>query len=220
MRHNTFRSLLGPLILIVGGIGLLLVRPDLIPGLTSRAANTWVVDIDNWRRTPYEHVVTSPYDFSVDADLSQLPLRVGEWRGEDVPVTNIEVFILLEPEQLVQRRYVLPDGRYVWLSLIASRQARSFHPTEICYISDGWQTNLNSVDIALRRGSIRALRVDASKNTWQHLVLYFYVWPDTARDLSRGAVMFKVTAPVWGDKEATLRLEESFIQQFFGDVVR
>ncbi len=220
MRRSTLRPLLGLIILLVGGVGLLLARPDLIPGMTSRAANTWVVDIDNWRRTPYEHVVASPYDFSVDSDLNELPLRVGDWQGEDVPETNIEVFILLEPEQLVQRRYSLPDGRYVWLSLIASRQARSFHPTEICYISDGWQTNLDSVDVALRKGSIRALRVDATKNTWRHLVLYFYVWPDTARDLARGVVMFKVTAPVWGDEAATLRLEESFIQQFFTEVVR
>ncbi len=220
MFQRPFRPVLGLLILVLGGVGLLLARPDLLPWTTSRAANTWVVDIDNWRRTPFEHVVLSPYDFRVDSDLSALPLRVGEWSGQDVPVTNIEVFILLEPDQLVQRRYTLPDGRYLWLSLIGSRQARSFHPTEICYIADGWQTNVESVEIGLQKGSIRALKVDAAKNSWQHVVLYFYVWPDTARDLARGVVMFKVTSPIWGDEAETLRLEEAFIRQFFTEVVR
>ena len=220
MRQRSVRSLVVLLILSLGGIGLLFTRPDVIPGLTSRAANTWVVDIDNWRRTPYERVVLSPYDFSVDRDLGQLPLAIGAWKGQEVPVTNIEVFILLEPEQLVQRKYTLPDGRYVWLSLIASRRARSFHPTEICYISDGWQTSVESEEVPLEQGSIRALRVDAVKDSWRHLVLYFYVWPDAARDLGRGVVMFKVTAPLWEDEEQTLQLEKNFIREFFTQVLR
>ncbi len=220
MQPRTLRSVLGLLILLVGGVGLLFVRPDLLPGGAPRAANTWVVDIDNWRRTPFQRVVLSPYDLSADADLSALPLRIGEWSGIEVPITNIEVFILLEPEQIVQRRYTLPDGRYVWLSLIASRQARSFHPTEICYIADGWQTDVNSVEIPLARGSIQALRVEATKNAWEHRVLYFYVWPDEGRDLSRGVVMFKVTSPIWDDEETTLQLQAAFIQQFFTEVVR
>lgn len=220
MQRSSLRSLLGLLILLAGGVGVLFVRPDLWPGSVPRVANTWVVDIDNWRRTPFQRRVKSPYDFRVDTDLSSLPLKIGPWSGTDVPITNIEVFILLEPEQIIQRRYTLADGRYVWLSLIASRQARSFHPTEICYIADGWQTNVDSVEVALARGSIHTLRVEAMKNGWRHLVLYFYVWPDVSRDLSRGVVMFKVTSPIWGDEKATLALQESFIRQFFTEVVQ
>ncbi len=218
MQQRPIRPFVGLMILFLGAIGLVFVRPDLVPGMMTRAANTWVVDIDNWRRTPFERVVLSPYDFSVDADLNQLPLTIGEWRGHDVPETNIEVFILLEPEQLVQRRYALPDGRYVWLSLIASRQARSFHPTEICYISDGWQTSVVGEEVSLEKGSIRALRVDATKGAWRHVVLYFYVWPDRARNLEKGVVMFKVTSPIWEDEEKTLQLQKDFIRQFFPKV--
>ncbi len=220
MSRRTIRSLLIPLILLVGGVGLLFARPELLPFARTSAANAWVIDIDTWRRTPHERVVTSPFDFSLTANLSDLPLRIDEWSGVDVPQTNIEVFILLEPEQYVQRRYMLPDGRYVWLSLIGSRKARSFHPTEICYISDGWQTNVNTVDVPLRRGSIRALKVYATKGEWTHVVLYFYVWPNEARDMSQGVVMFKVTAPIWDTEEATLELERQFIREFFYEVQR
>jgi len=72
----------------------------------------------------------------------------------------------------------------------------------------------------LEKGSIRALKVYATKDQWTHLVLYFYVWPNEARDLAQGVVMFKVTAPLNGDEATTLALEQSFIRQFFTSVVR
>ena len=53
-------------------------------------------------------MVTSPYDFSLENDLNTLPLQFDDWSGVDVPQTNLEVFILLEPEQYIQRRYTLP----------------------------------------------------------------------------------------------------------------
>ncbi len=218
MSGTSVRRVLALGILLLGGLALVLTRPDLFFG-PREDGSTWVVDIDTWRRTPYERVVTSPYDFSLDHDLSALPVTLGEWRGVDVPETNVEVFILLEPEQYVRRKYTRPDGRFVWLSLIGSRQVRSFHPTEICYISDGWTTEVASADVPLQGGTIRALEVEARKNEWTHLVLYFYVWPDKSRDLSRGVVMFKVTAPLQGDKEATLALERDFIARVFKRVV-
>jgi len=203
------------LVLIAGGIALIQVRPELLPFESAGEGNVWVVDIDNWRRTSYQRRVRSPYDFRVGENLQAIPLRLGPWAGVDVPQTNIEVFILLQPDQYLQRRYTLPDGRYVWLSLIGSHKARSFHPTEICYISDGWQTKVSSVDVPLRRGRIRALKVYATKGQWTHLVLYFYIWPNEARDLAQGVTMFKVTAPLNGDEASTLALEQSFIRQFF-----
>ena len=48
-----------------------------------------------------------PSTSTLTADLKQIPLQLGDWQGEDVPQTNIEVFILLEPEQYVQRMYRL-----------------------------------------------------------------------------------------------------------------
>lgn len=219
MSQRTLRPLLILILLLVAGVGLLLARPELVPLGQTSAANTWVVDIDTWRQTPYQRFVTSPYDFSLESDLNALPVQIGDWYGVIIPQTNIEVFILLEPEQFVQRRYSLPDGRYVWLSLIGSRKARSFHPTEICYIADGWQTVLASVDVPLARGSIRALKVYAQKGDLTHVVLYFYVWPRQARDLAEGVVLFKVTAPIWESEEETLRLEREFIRQFFTAVV-
>jgi hypothetical protein len=176
--------------------------------------------VDNWQRTDRERAVSASYDFNLQADLSQIPLRLGEWQGEDVPQTNIEVFILLEPEQYVQRMYRLPDGRFVWLSLIGSRKSKSFHSPQICYDTDGWKTEASSVPVALSQGELYALRLVASKQTesgspTDHIITYFYLWPSYARAPQDGMVLVKLTAPVYGSVDETVELEKRFLRELF-----
>lgn len=176
---------------------------------------TFVTDIDRWRRTQRERAVQSEYDFSLGPQLQDLPFEIGEWQGADIPQTNIEVQILLEPEEYVYRRYRRPDGRYVWLSVIGSRQAKSFHSPQICYDADGWQTTVASEPIELAEGEIYGLMLEAQKGRWEQVVLYFYLYPDYLRDASAGTVLFKVTAPLEGSLEETLALQKEFIRLFF-----
>ena len=180
----------------------------------------FVADIDNWQRTERERAVTTPFDFSLSEKLSDVPLQLGEWQGEDVPQTNLEVFILLEPEQYVQRMYRRPDGRYVWLSLIGSRKSKSFHSPQICYDTDGWQTEASSAAVPLAKGEVYALQLAAKKdlgggNNAEHIVLYFYLWPSYARDPQDGMVVAKVTAPLYDSVEETVQLEIDFFRQLF-----
>jgi len=180
----------------------------------------FVADIDNWQRTERERAVTSPYNFSLSGKLSDVPLQLGAWQGQDVPQTNLEVFILLEPEQYVQRMYRLPDGRYVWLSLIGSRKSKSFHSPQICYDTDGWQTAASSVAVPLDKGEVYALQLAAKKdlgggNSAEHVVIYFYLWPSYARDSQDGMVVAKVTAPIYDSVEDTVKLEKDFFRQLF-----
>ncbi len=180
----------------------------------------FVADIDNWQRTERERAVTTPFNFSLSGKLSDVPLQLGEWQGQDVPQTNLEVFILLEPEQYVQRLYQLPDGRSVWLSLIGSRKSKSFHSPQICYDTDGWQTEASSVPVPLDKGELYALQLIAKKdygegNNAEHLVIYFYLWPSYARDSQDGMVVAKITAPIYDNVENTLALEKEFFGQLF-----
>ena len=176
---------------------------------------TFVTDIDRWRRTQREVAVQTRYDFSLGPQLDELPLEIGEWQGADVPQTNIEVQILLEPEEYVYRRYRRPDGKYVWLSIIGSRQAKSFHSPQICYDADGWKTDVASEPIDLAEGEFYALKLEAQKDRWEQVVLYFYLYPDYLRDAGAGTVLFKVTAPLDGSLEETLAIQKEFIRQFF-----
>jgi hypothetical protein len=187
-------------------------------GAKTEGGYEFVADIDNWQRTDRERAVTSPYNFNLSGDLQQLPLQLGDWAGQDVPQTNLEVFILLEPEQYVQRLYRLSDGRYIWLSLIGSRKSKSFHSPQICYDTDGWQTEANSEQVPLGKGEIYASQLVARKQfdsggSAEHVILYFYLWPSYARSAQDGTVLVKVTAPIYDTVEDTLALEKEFFRQ-------
>jgi hypothetical protein len=218
------------LLLAAVGVMLFISQGDRLPfgsairsvlsGDVASAGHEYVADIDNWQRTERERAVTTPFNFSLRGKLSDVPLRLGEWQGEDVPQTNLEVFILLEPEQYLQRMYRLPDGRYVWLSLIGSRKSKSFHSPQICYDTDGWQTEASSVAVLLAKGEVYALQLAAKKdlgggNNAEHVVLYFYLWPSYARDPQDGMVVAKVTAPLYNSVEETVKLEMDFFRQLF-----
>ena len=184
------------------------------------AGHEFVTDIDSWQRTDRERVVTSPYDFSLAGDLTRIPLQLGDWTGVDVPQTNLEVAILLDPEQYVYRLYTRPDGRSLWLSLIGSRKSKSFHSPQICYDADGWQTDAGSEALALPTGELYALRVRAQKAYGagalaEQMVLYFYLWPGYARDLQDGVVLLKITAPLAGSRAESLAAAQEFVGLLF-----
>ncbi len=182
--------------------------------LGQTSGHALVADIDRWRKTRRERVVRSRYDLAVGR-LHQVPLQVGAWQGQDMPQDNIEVQILLEPEEYVYRRYRRADGAILWLSLIGSHQSKSFHPPQICYDSAGWATQVTSTAIPLARGDVYAMQVRAQKPPWTHMAFYFYLFPDYLRDPSQGIVLFKVTVPVGQDPDEARQLAADFMQQIF-----
>lgn len=217
MSRDTRRYLVVLVLLVLAVAAALLItrREALLDRVRANQGFQFVADIDNWKRTDRERALRTDYDFRLSSNLGELPLRIGDWQGEDVPQTNLEVFILLEPEQYIFRRYARADGRSLWLSLIGSRKAKSFHPPQICYVADGWQTDVSSEPIAIGDGELYALKAIATKGQATHVVLYFFIWPDYSRDPAAGTVLFKVTAPLEGSIEETVALEKAFIQEFF-----
>jgi len=180
--------------------------------------NSFVADIDFWRRTPRECIVVTPYDFHLGS-LEHIPLVVGDWHGVDVPASP-DVAEHLEPEQYVMRRYEREDagGAALWLSLIGSRQAKSFHPPPLCYTT--WHTEVGSTAIPLSGGDLYALTLMVSQGERRYVMLYFYLWPDTARRFEDGMVMFKVMSEPQGTVEETIAWQREFAQQFFTAVQR
>lgn len=193
-------------------------------GSTSAAAPpiTYVSDLDFWQRTPRESTVAAASHFDLDHDLNDVPLQIGEWRGELRPEQNQEVLILLQPEQYVQRLYRNSQGEAMWLSMVGGRSSQPFHAPDICYDADGWQYNLGSHPVPLAGGgSIYGLYLDAHKQVpgqeepTRHVVFYFYLFPNAQRSLSDGIVLFKLTSSRIGTLEETLAIHEDFVRQFF-----
>lgn len=213
LRYLSIAGLLG--IAILASAVLMARRPA---NLRPFSAHTFAADIDNWRQTDQWRIVETPYDFRLGPNLASLPLEIGAWKGQDIPQTNLEVFILLEPEQYIFRRYEDSAGRALWLSLIGSRKSKSFHPPQICYSTDGWQTALSAAPIPLRDGDIYALYLDAGKGSQRHFVWYFYLWPDEGRDPAAGLVLFKVTVPAAAEDtspQEALDIAQDFVSSIF-----
>ncbi len=117
-------------ILLVVGV-LVAYSPQLAPtlwGHVDSAADTltYIADLDYWQRTDREIQVVANAHFDLDSQLTNVPLTLGDWQGEEVPENNQEVIILLDPEQYVQRLYQNSKGQYMWLSMIGGRSSQPF----------------------------------------------------------------------------------------------
>ena len=216
----------GVFVLLIAGAAIV-YSPQFLRGFgaqTTLSADdelTYISDLDFWQRTPRERTVLASTHFDLDHELTDVPLQVGAWVGEEVPETNEEVLILLEPEQYVQRLYKDDQDRFIWLSMVGGRNSQPFHAPDICYDADGWQYDLGSHPTTLDGGGeVYGLWLDARKEmpegyTAEHVVYYFYLFPDDGRDQSDGIVLFKLTSGRYGDLEQTLAMHEEFTRQFF-----
>jgi hypothetical protein len=187
-----------------------------------QAETTYITDLDFWQRTDRETEVVATARFDLDADLKDIPLALGKWQGEEVPQTNEEVMILLDPEQYLQRLYRNDSGHYIWLSMIGGRSSRPFHAPDICYDSDGWSYDLSSTAIPLDSGGeIHGLWMRAEKLfpgesvPAEHIVFYFYLFPNRQRNIQDGIVLFKLTSGNFGSVEETLDVQKDFVQNLF-----
>jgi hypothetical protein len=223
---TSIRGLVVVAILLLGVAAVYL--PELAPhlrGLPVAAQTeqfTYVADLDFWQRTEREATLVANARFDLASDLNRVPLTIGDWQGVNAPETNQEVMILLDPEQYVQRWYHNSAGQYIWLSLIGGRSSQPFHAPDICYDADGWQYNLGSHAVTLDGGgNLYGLWLEAKKqmpnekDLTEHIVFYFYLFPDSRRELSDGIVLFKLTSPRYGTVEETLNLHADFVRQFF-----
>ena len=69
--------------------------------------------------------------------LESIPLTLGEWKGEDIPIDE-RIYELLETKDVLMREYSNVKGERVVLAIVYSGVNRaSFHPPEICYLGGG-----------------------------------------------------------------------------------
>jgi len=226
LNRSTLTAAAVALLLVIGLAAVYL--PQLLPALrgtpTLAASDelTYITDLDFWQRTPRERAVVATAHFDLQHELSDVPLTVGGWTGVNEPETNQEVLILLEPEQYIQRLYTDSEGRYLWLSMVGGRSSQPFHAPDICYDADGWQYDLGSHATPLDEGGeIYGLWLHGKKQfpdeatPAEHVVYYFYLFPDAQRNQADGIVLFKLTSARYGTLEETLAIHEEFVRTLF-----
>lgn len=78
--------------------------------------------------------------------VMSLPERLGEWTGEDIPMSEGERQLLPPGTELARKKYT--DGRGYWVActiVLSSADRRSIHKPEICLPGQGWSTDSGQV---------------------------------------------------------------------------
>jgi EpsI family protein len=114
------------------------------------------------------------------ADLAQVPLTIGDWRGIDEAPFDDDTMRVLGVDEYINRRYVDPAagavvGLYVGYYR-SQRQGDSIHSPLNCLPGTGWQPVQRSrVDVPIGGGAaLTASRLVVEKGTERYVVLYWY----------------------------------------------
>lgn len=194
---------------------------------SSDSGEVYFVDTAGWYRiTDHERAVVSPYAWRLDNLPQGLPMQLGPWRGESLPLGPEIDEWFDNPEIAFQREYRNEDGDIVWLSIFGSRGSKSFrlfeHTPATCYPLSGWAMTQEDLDtIEIGDGKIYARRGFAANGSDELVVLYLYLWDNPDRDPTDGVLSIRVSAPILTDTTETLRLlKQEFLTYLFTDVVQ
>ncbi|VAW34694.1 hypothetical protein MNBD_DELTA04-1624 [hydrothermal vent metagenome] len=112
------------------------------------------------------------------AAIRTIPMRLGKWQGHDVPLAE-EVYDILETRAILNRKYVSPEGNYIFLSIVHYSDTKvDFHAPEACLGGRGERTTkivkkiyltLNGKTFPLTIAEVKAKNFDS-----QSLSYYFY----------------------------------------------
>lgn len=185
-------------------------------------------------------VKSKPEVTPIRASLTGLPLRLGEWAGQDAPPMDSRVMDVLGVDDHIDRTYVnagrFPASLYVGYYQ-SQRSGDTMHSPLNCLPGAGWNPSRRArISIPVEGGDpIEVNRIVISKGLDRQLVLYWYqshgrvvaseYWGkiytvlDALRTNRTDAALVRVICPVGGsDAAAEVEAERQairFVQSFF-----
>ncbi len=112
------------------------------------------------------------------AKLQQIPMQIGKWRGQDLPLDE-SVYEILETRAIIHRNYTDDQGNTVLLSIVHYHDTKvDFHAPEACLGGRGERTSKKVKRLALRINNqlfpLEVAEIVASNPNNQSLSYYFY----------------------------------------------
>jgi hypothetical protein len=116
------------------------------------------------------------------AELQRLPLQIGEWTGQEVPLDEA-IVLATDTDAHINRRYSRHGAsESVWLYIASGVRARDLmpHRPEVCYTGQGWTlTEKQFVKLPLSDGTILPCNCfrfsHGALNTRNIVVLDYYI---------------------------------------------
>lgn len=111
-------------------------------------------------------------DITSKIKVSDFPLRVGDWQGKNLPISEQD-YAILETRNLFVREYKNRQGDEVFFYLIYSEDNRKVsHPPEVCLLGSGMTiTEKSPIKIA---DSINAVKILVEKKNVREMVVYWF----------------------------------------------
>ena len=164
-------------------------------------------DTSHYFSTSHEGKFVSNTDYLYKPNLKNIPFRLGDWEGEDLDSND--------PNILYHRFYKSPKTyAAVYLMAVHGINESQFHTPEVCYIGDGWKIEERRYkSIKLRDETFQVRYVIADKGGFKHLVLYWYLWPDSRRNITDGLVMLRLSVIIDPSLEEAEKSALDFIKQ-------
>ncbi|MDX1565564.1 MAG: exosortase-associated EpsI family protein [Phycisphaeraceae bacterium] len=140
------------------------------------------------RPTPED---TEPFHAQVRAAAENLPTRIGDWEGRDIP-TSDEVVRLLNPNVLYQKRFThARSGRVVLVLLVHCRDARDIygHYPPRCYPAQGHeQLSSKQMTWHVAGRELKGMEYEFRTEGPNLVVANFIVLPATGTPDTEGAI--------------------------------
>jgi EpsI family protein len=110
--------------------------------------------------------------------IQNIPLEIGRWQGEDIPLENL-IYEILETTSIIQRTYRTLNGQDVLLSIVYYPETKvDFHAPEACLAGQGVEIQKLPKSINILYGG-REITLNVNQLIWKHdtvekLVFYCY----------------------------------------------
>lgn len=169
--------------------------------------------------------------------FDSFPMVVGEWRGTQATVLEVEILNVLKVSDYVMRRYTDPDGRSLWLYVgywATQRKGAQVHSPRNCLPGGGWEpleASRFTIRLPAADTSITVNRYLIQKERAMQVVLYWYQQQGQAIagevpariEMVRSAVMrnrtdgalVRVSMPVSGSVEETTTQLVQYVQSLY-----
>jgi hypothetical protein len=184
--------------------------PEKVPNKESASFSKvykFTSDTSHYFSTSHEGKFVSNTNYLHKPNLELLPWHLGDWDGGDLQSND--------PNILYHRYYEnINTGAAIYMMAVHGTNESQFHTPEVCYIGDGWKVEERRFkSINLRDEVFQARYSIATKDDLRHLVLYWYLWPDSRRNISDGLVMLRLSIVIDGSLEDAEKNALEFIRE-------
>ncbi len=164
-------------------------------------------DTSHYFSTSHEGKFVSNTDYLYKPNLKNIPFQLGDWGGENLDSND--------PNILYHRFYKNPKtNAAIYLMAVHGTNESQFHTPEVCYIGDGWKVEERRFkSISLRNEVFQVRYAVVEKEDTKHLVLYWYLWPDSRRNITDGLVMLRLSVIIDPSLEDAEKSALDFIKQ-------